>query len=84
MGSETLFTPASSPESVGIPSQAILNFLQRIDVERINMHGYLLVRRNRIAQIARHQVFDRAVGNAQEWFVILRAGHREQAEVVEQ
>ncbi|MEZ4867932.1 MAG: serine hydrolase [Caldilineaceae bacterium] len=49
MSSENLFTPASSPESLGIPSQAILNFLQRIDAERINMHGFLLVRRNRIA-----------------------------------
>ncbi|MFN8440298.1 MAG: serine hydrolase [Caldilineaceae bacterium] len=44
-----IFTPAPSPESVGIPSQAILNFLQRIDRERINMHGFLLVRHNRIA-----------------------------------
>ncbi|MCB0185340.1 MAG: serine hydrolase, partial [Caldilineaceae bacterium] len=49
MGQETLFTPASSPESLGIPSQAVLNFLERIDAERINMHGFLLVRRNRIA-----------------------------------
>ena len=46
---ENLFTPASSPESLGIPSAAILNFLQRIDAERINMHGFLLVRGNRIA-----------------------------------
>lgn len=49
MNSETIFTPAPSPESLGIPSQAILNFLQRIDAERIGMHGFLLVRRNRIA-----------------------------------
>lgn len=49
MGNETLFTPATSPESLGIPSQAILNFLQRIDTERIGMHGFLLVRHNRIA-----------------------------------
>ena len=49
MDSETIFTPAPSPESLGIPSQAILNFLQRIDAERIGMHGFLLVRRNRIA-----------------------------------
>mgnify|MGYP000862505218 FL=1 len=49
MGNENLFTPAPSPESLGIPSQAILNFLQRIDAERINMHGFLLVRHNRIA-----------------------------------
>ena len=49
MDSETIFTPAPSPESLGIPSQAILNFLQRIDAERIGMHGFLLVRHKRIA-----------------------------------
>ena len=49
MGSEKVFTAAPSPESLGIPSQAILNFLQRIDAERIGMHGFLLVRRNSIA-----------------------------------
>ncbi len=49
MGSERLFTPAASPESLGIPAQAILNFLRRIDAERIGMHGFLLVRHNRIA-----------------------------------
>ena len=49
MGSEKVFTTASSPESEGIPSRAILNFLQRIDAERICMHGFLLVRHNRIA-----------------------------------
>lgn len=49
MGSETIFTPAPSPENLGIPSQVILNFLQRIDAERIGMHGFLLVRHNRIA-----------------------------------
>ena len=49
MGSEKVFTTAPSPESAGIPSRAILNFLQRIDAERICMHGFLLVRHNRIA-----------------------------------
>lgn len=49
MGSETLFTAGPSPESLGIPSKAILNFLQRIDAEHICMHGFLLVRHNRIA-----------------------------------
>lgn len=49
MESENMFTPAPSPESLGIPSQAIQNFLQRIDAERIGMHGFLLVRHNRIA-----------------------------------
>ena len=46
---EEVFTAAPSPESLGIPSWAIQNFLQRIDAERIGMHGFLLVRRNRIA-----------------------------------
>jgi CubicO group peptidase (beta-lactamase class C family) len=49
MGSDKVFTTAPSPESLGIPSRAILNFLQRIDAERVCMHGFLLVRRNRIA-----------------------------------
>lgn len=49
MGRETIFTTAPSPESLGIPSPAILNFLQRIDAERIGMHGFLLIRHNRIA-----------------------------------
>ena len=49
MGSGKMFTTAPSPESLGIPSRAILNFLQRIDSERICTHGFLLVRRNRIA-----------------------------------
>ena len=44
-----MFTTAASPESQGIPSRAILNFLQRIDAERINMHGFLLVRHKQIA-----------------------------------
>jgi len=44
-----LFTPASSPESLGIPSSAILNFLNRIDREQICMHGFLLLRKGQIA-----------------------------------
>ena len=44
-----MFTTSSSPESQGIPSRAILNFLKRVDSERICMHGFLLVRHNRIA-----------------------------------
>ncbi len=49
MNHTTHFTSAPTPESVGIPSRAILNFLNRIDAERINMHGFLLLRHNRIA-----------------------------------
>ncbi len=44
-----MFTLAPSPESQGIPSRAVLNFLKRIDSERICMHGFLLARHNRIA-----------------------------------
>lgn len=49
MESENVFSKAPSPESVGIPSSAVLNFLNRIDAERINMHGFLLARHGRIA-----------------------------------
>jgi len=49
MTSGEVFTSAPSPESLGIPSRAVLSFLERIDAERICMHGFLLVRRNRIA-----------------------------------
>ena len=49
MQRERLFTAAPTPESMGIPSRAILNFLHRIDAERIGMHGFLLVRHNQIA-----------------------------------
>ena len=44
-----MFTLAPSPESQGIPSRAVLNFLKRVDSERICMHGFLLARHNRIA-----------------------------------
>lgn len=49
MADDTFFTPAPTPESQGIPSRAILDFVQRIDAERICMHGFLLVRNDRIA-----------------------------------
>lgn len=49
MGTDKMLAAAPSPESVGICSQAVLNFLQRIDAERINMHGFLLVGRNQMA-----------------------------------
>jgi len=35
---------ALSPESVGISSQALLRFLNRLEEERIAMHGFLVVR----------------------------------------
>jgi CubicO group peptidase (beta-lactamase class C family) len=41
--------PASSPESLGIPSSAILNFIERIDRKQICMHGFLLLRKGQIA-----------------------------------
>ncbi|TLS51814.1 serine hydrolase [Paenibacillus antri] len=43
-----LFTPAV-PESLGISSSAILRFIERIEREGINMHGFLVLRKGRIA-----------------------------------
>jgi CubicO group peptidase (beta-lactamase class C family) len=43
------FTPATTPESVGIPSEAILRFLDFIEQERVCLHGFLLVRNNQVA-----------------------------------
>ncbi len=40
---------ATSPESAGIPSRAVLRFLERIDSERVPMHGFLLARYGRTA-----------------------------------
>jgi CubicO group peptidase (beta-lactamase class C family) len=40
---------AVSPERVGISSRSVLRFLDRIDGERIPMHGFMLVRRNQVA-----------------------------------
>ena len=49
MGENKLFSFAPSPESLGIPSSAIYNFLERIDREQICMHGFLLLRKGQIA-----------------------------------
>lgn len=49
MNRQELFTPASSPERLGIPSTAILQFIGSLQRERINMHGFLLLRHGRIA-----------------------------------
>lgn len=37
------------PEKLGIPSRAILNFVKRIEEEQIHMHGFIIVRKGRIA-----------------------------------
>jgi CubicO group peptidase (beta-lactamase class C family) len=42
-------TAAASAESVGIPSRSVLRFLDRIDAERVPMHGLLLIRRGQVA-----------------------------------
>ena len=39
----------TTPENLGIPSTSILNFLERIEEEQINMHGFLILRRGQIA-----------------------------------
>lgn len=40
---------AISPEEVGIPSWAILRFLDRIEEERIALHGFLVIRHGKVA-----------------------------------
>ena len=68
MGSEKVFTTALSPESEGIPSGTILNFLQRIDPERICMHGFLLVRHNTMGWSSPLLWYSRNPANyAQRW-----------------
>ncbi|MFW6270167.1 MAG: serine hydrolase domain-containing protein [Bacillota bacterium] len=49
MNNNTLFSPASSPEELGISSRAIMDFLERIENKRICMHGFLLLRHGQIA-----------------------------------
>lgn len=39
---------ASSPESLGISSSAILNFIDKIDSEQICIHGFLLLRKGKV------------------------------------
>lgn len=46
---ERLFAHAVSPESVGVPSEAILAFLRRIERQQVNLHGFLVVRDGQIA-----------------------------------
>jgi len=49
MDKDKLFSAAPSPESLGIPSSAVLRFLERIDRQRTCMHGFLLLRNGQIA-----------------------------------
>lgn len=44
-----LFTPALSPESVGVPSGAVSRMLARLTEKTINMHSFMVVRGGRIA-----------------------------------
>ncbi|MBP1994132.1 serine hydrolase domain-containing protein [Paenibacillus eucommiae] len=44
-----LFTPVSFPENAGIPSSAVLRFLERIDREQTCMHGFLVLRGGQMA-----------------------------------
>ena len=49
MDKNELFFPASSPENLGVPSLAVLSFIERIDREQTCMHGFLLLRKGQIA-----------------------------------
>lgn len=48
MSKQELFSSANSPEALGIPSSAVLNFIERINKEQICMHGFLLLREGQI------------------------------------
>src|SRR5690625_5838852 len=48
MNKNNLFSH-TTPENLGITSTSILNFLERIEEEQINMHGFLILRRGQIA-----------------------------------
>ena len=39
----------ASPESLGIPSQAIINFLEDMQTYRIPLHSYLVLRHGKVA-----------------------------------
>jgi CubicO group peptidase (beta-lactamase class C family) len=49
MNKSRFLLPSPFPESLGIPSNAVLNFIERIDREQICMHGFLLLRKGEIA-----------------------------------
>jgi len=49
MNPKELFTLSSSPERLGIPSSAVLQFMERIHGEQTCMHGFLLLRHGQIA-----------------------------------
>lgn len=48
MTKDVLFSPAISPEALGIPSSSIQSFIDRINKEQICMHGFLLLRKGQI------------------------------------
>jgi hypothetical protein len=39
----------ASPESLGIPSQAVLDFLQEMETDRFPIHSFLLMRHGKVA-----------------------------------
>lgn len=49
MNENKLFTIASTPESLGISSSTVYNFLERIDRQQTCMHGFLILRKGQIA-----------------------------------
>ena len=48
-----------SPESEGLPSSAVLEFLDFIKEERFNMHSFMLVRNGKILTEAYYKPFDK-------------------------
>src|SRR5690625_3548047 len=48
MNGNELFSQ-TKPENLGIASSTILNFIERIEKEHINLHGFLVLRNGQIA-----------------------------------
>lgn len=49
MTDKNKITIAPTPESVGISSQSVLRFIDRLERERIPIHGFMIIRHNQVA-----------------------------------
>ncbi|MDD6799110.1 MAG: serine hydrolase, partial [Firmicutes bacterium] len=52
--------PVAEPESVGIPSEAVMKLLNRLEKAKINLHGYLIIRNGKIVSEGYVPPFDRS------------------------
>ena len=57
-GEETYPLPVTTPEAVGIPSEAVSRFLARLEAKSLCMHSVLMLRRGELAVEAYWRPFD--------------------------